>query len=138
MLDNNFDRERSERERPMRPADDLGALGDREVPLTPATTDSDALHRWLDGEAPEPASVRGDAARSVEFWRRLGEETDRRRHMVTPAHVPARIMASLPPLAPHGATAPWYRRDVRMQPAQLIGGALGLLALGAIAARLFG
>lgn len=137
MLDNNLDRERSERERPIRPADDLGALGDREVPLAPVAT-NDALHRWLDGESPEPANLRGDAARSVEFWRRLGEETDRRRHMVTPAHVPARIMASLPPLAPHGATAPWYRRDVKLQGGLLIGGALGLLALGALVARLLG
>lgn len=138
MLDKNYERDgRSERERPNSSADDLGALGDREVPLAPVAT-SDVINKWLDGEMPEPTNLRGDAARSVEFWRRIGEETDRRRHMVTPAHIPARIMASLPPVAPHGIATPWFRREVRLSTVMLVGGALGLVALGAIIARMLG
>lgn len=138
MPDFNIDREgRSERERPIRPADDLGALGDREVPIAPVGT-SDVINKWLDGEMAEPTNLRGDAARSVEFWRRLGEETERRRHMVTPAHLSDRIMAALPPVAPHGSTMPWHRKEVKLSAIALLGGAAGLVALGALAARLFG
>ena len=138
MTDFNRDRDgQSERERPIRPADDLGALGDREVPIAPVAT-SEVINKWLDGEMPEPSNLRGDAARSVEFWRRIGEETDRRRHMVTPAHVPDRIMASLPPVSSHSATAPWHRKEVRISTLMLFGGALGLMALGAIVARVLG
>lgn len=138
MLDKNPEREgRSERERPVRPADDLGGLGDREVPLAPVAT-SDVINKWLDGEMPEPTNLRGDAARSVDFWRRIGEETDRRRRMVTPAHLPERIMASLPPVVPHGSTTAWHRKEVKISTYMLIGGALGLVALGAILARMLG
>ncbi|MGQ0647273.1 MAG: hypothetical protein ACT4P7_06850 [Gemmatimonadaceae bacterium] len=138
MLDNNFERDgRSERERPMRPADELSSLGDREVPLAPVAT-SDVINKWLDGEMAEPTNLRGDAARSVEFWRRIGEETDRRRRMVTPAHLPERIMAALPPVSPHGAVTPWLRKEVKLSAAMLLAGALGLLALGAIIAQLLG
>jgi hypothetical protein len=138
MTDFNIERGgRSDRERPMRPADDLGALGDREVPLAPVAT-SDVINKWLDGEMPEPANVRGDAARSVEFWRRIGEETAARRHMVTPAHVQAQIMSEINRIAPARATDAWYRRDVTLNTAMLVGGALGLMALGAILARFIG
>lgn len=137
MLDNNFEREgRSDRERPNR-ADDLGAVGDREVPLAPVAT-SDMVNRWLDGEIADPSRLSADAARSVEFWRRLGEETDQRRRMVTPAHIPAAIMAALPPVATRGETAPWHRQETKLSNAMLFGGAVGLVALGAIIARLIG
>lgn len=132
MLDKKFEPEgRSDRERPIRPADDLASVGDREVPLAPAATD--VVNRWLDGEIPEPASVRGDAARSVDFWKKIGEETDRRRHMVTPSHLQERIMAALPPLAT--MTTPWYRKDVHLTTAHIIAGALTLFALGLLVAR---
>jgi len=138
MTDFNIDRDgHSERERPIRPADDLGALGDREVPIAPVAT-SEVINKWLDGEVPEPTNLRGDAARSVEFWRRIGEETDRRRHMVTPAHVSAQIMAKLPPAVAQGSLAPWHRREVKLPAVILLGGALGLVALGAIIARMLG
>lgn len=137
MLDKNIESDgHSERERPMRPAEELGALGDREVPLAPVA--SDVINKWLDGEVPEPANLRGDAARSVDFWRRMGEETDRRRRMVTPAHLQERIMASLPPVVPHGSTTAWHRKEVKLSAYMLIGGALGLVALGAILARMLG
>lgn len=135
MPDYNFERDdRSERERPMRSADDLGALGDREVPLAPVGT-TDVINKWLDGEMAEPTNLRGDAAKSVEFWRRVGEETDRRRRMVTPAHVSSRIMASLPPIAPQGAMVPWHRKEVKLNSLVLLGGVIGLVALGAILAN---
>jgi hypothetical protein len=138
MTDFNIERGgRGDRERPMRPADDLGALGDREVPLAPVAT-SDVINKWLDGEMPEPANLRGDAARSVEFWRRIGEETAVRRQMVTPAHVQAQIMSEIQRVAPTRATEPWYRREVTLGSPMIVGGALGLMALGAIIARLIG
>ena len=138
MPDFNLERDgHSERERPIRPSDDLGSLGDREVPLAPVAT-NEVIHKWLDGEMSEPTNLRGDAARSVEFWRRIGEETDRRRHMVTPAHFQERIMAALPAVAPQGATMPWMRKEVTLSPVMLVGGALGLVALGALIARVLG
>jgi hypothetical protein len=131
MLDNKYERDgRSDRERPIRPADDLASLGDREVPLAPAT--ADIVNRWLDGETPEPTSLRGDAARTVEFWKRMGEETERRRRMVTPVHVQERIMAALPPLST--ATTPWYRKDVHLSAVVLLAGAAALFALGVLVA----
>ncbi len=121
-----------ERERGNRPADSSGAIGDREVPLNSQVT-SDVINRWLDGDTTEPSGLRGDAARTVEFWRRVGEETDRRRRMATPAHLSAKIMAALPTVdAPKAA--PWWRRDTRLSPGLLLAAAAGLLALGALVA----
>lgn len=133
MLDNKFERDgRSERERPIRPADDLASLGDREVPLAPVSTD--VVNRWLDGEAAEPTNLRGDAARTVEFWKKLGEETERRRHMVTPAHLQERIMAALPPLAT--TVTPWYRKELHFSAVALVTGAVVLFALGLLVASI--
>ncbi|MGQ0643772.1 MAG: hypothetical protein ACT4P6_23735 [Gemmatimonadaceae bacterium] len=134
MLDNDMDRGANEvsRERTNRPADTAGARGDREVPLTSHTT-SDVIHRWLDGETTEPAGLRGESAREVEFWRRIGEETDRRRRMATPAHLSAKIMAALPTVeAPKATTTSW--RDARLSPGVMLAAAAGLLALGALVA----
>jgi len=134
MLDNDMDRDSAreiERERPNRPAESAGAMGDREVPLNSHAT-SDVINRWLDGDTTEPTGLRGDAARTVEFWRRIGEETDRRRRMATPAHLEARIMAALPSVeAPRAA---WWRRDTKLSPGLLLAAAAGLLALGALVA----
>lgn len=137
MTDFSIERGLPERDRPARPADDLGAVGDREVPLAPVAT-SDVINKWLDGEMPEPTNLRGDAARSVEFWRRLGEETTERRQMVTPAHVQAQIMSEINKLTPARVTEAWYRRDVKLNGMMLLGGAVGLMALGAILARALG
>lgn len=134
MLDNHFEHNgRSDRERGINPADDQGSLTDREVPLSPpGSATADLINRWLDGEAPEPAGLRGDGARAVDFWKRVGDETDRRRRMVTPAHVPAKIMASLPPVVPQSGVAPWYRREVRISAVVLAIGAVALVILGAL------
>lgn len=135
MLDNEMDRGTPEvgRERANRPADTAGARGDREVPLTSHAT-SDVIHRWLDGETTEPTALRGESAKQVEFWRRIGEETDRRRRMATPAHLPAKIMAALPTVeAPKAAsTSSW--REGRLSPGVMLAAAAGLLALGALVA----
>lgn len=134
MLDDSFERGgRGEepRERGDRPANPQGPLADREVPLAPIAT-SDVIHRWLDGELPEPAGLRNDSTRSVEFWRRLGEETERRGRVVTPPHVAARIMASLPDLAAAPAVAPWWRKEVQVNPPTAIALAITVFALGMI------
>jgi hypothetical protein len=135
MLDNDMDRGTPEigRDKTNRPADTSGAKADREVPLTSHAT-SDVIHRWLDGDTAEPTGLRGDSAKQVEFWRRIGEETDRRRRMATPAHLSAKIMAALPTVeAPKAAsTTSW--REGRMSPGVMLAAAAGLLALGALVA----
>jgi hypothetical protein len=75
MLDNDMDRGGDvSRERPNRPADSetTGTGPDREVPLNSHAT-AEVINRWLDGDTAEPTGLRGEAARSVEFWRRIGE-----------------------------------------------------------------
>jgi len=110
-------------------------LSDREVPLAPVSA-IDSVHRWLDGEAPEPTGVRGDAARSVEFWRRLEEETERRRRVVTPPYVAARIMASLPDTGSSTLMAPWWKKDVHLTPALAVVLAVAAFSLGLLVMRL--
>ena len=53
MLDRHNERDgRAERERPLRPSDEMGNVrGEREVPLSPVAT-PDVINRWLDGELP--------------------------------------------------------------------------------------
>lgn len=134
MLDNDMDRageRETSRERTNRPADVTGAIGDREVPLASHAT-SDVINRWLDGETSEPLGLRGDAAKTVEFWRRIGEETDRRRRLATPAYLTEKIMVALPTLDAPKAS-PWWRREKQM-PGVLLAAAAGLLALGALVA----
>jgi hypothetical protein len=137
MLDKHFEHNgRSERERPINPADQLGSMSDREVPLSaPTTATADIINRWLDGEIPEPVGMKGEGARAVDFWKHVGEETERRSRMVTPAHVSANIMAALPPLAPQTGVAPWHRREVKVSTIMLTLGALGVFILGAFVAR---
>ncbi len=66
---------------------------DREVPLDARELPT-AMHAWLDGEQVPAASLSG-AEREVALWKRIGAETGRRSRMVTPAHVPAQILAKL-------------------------------------------
>ena len=110
-------------------------LADREVPLPPVAT-LDHVHRWLDGEAPEPTGLRGDQARSLEFWRRMEEESDRRRRVVTPPYVADRIMAALPQTASATAISPWWKKDMNLSPAAVVALAVGAFSLGLIAMRL--
>jgi hypothetical protein len=96
----------------------------------------DHIHRWLDGEAAEPTGLRGEQVRSIEFWRRVDQETDRRRSVVTPSHLAARIMAALPDTASAVAIAPWYKKDMNLSPAAVIALAIGAFSLGLLAMRM--
>ncbi len=66
---------------------------DREVPLVARELPT-VMHAWLDGEQVPSASLSG-AEREVALWKRIETETGRRSRMVTPAHVPAQILAKL-------------------------------------------
>jgi hypothetical protein len=139
-LDDDFERDRHgdvPSERSDRPTDPQGPLADREVPLAPIAT-ADVIHRWLDGELPEPVGMHGDSGRAVEFWRRIGDEAERRRRVVTPPHVAARIMASLPDLQAAPAAMPWWKKDLQLSPATTILLVLGAFALGVLVMRLIG
>lgn len=99
-------------ERASRPEADASPVGDREVPLLTGNPYA-AMHRWLDGEATLAEANRGEAARYVELWRRIGAESDRVRHAKAPAGLTDRIMAALPDAAPA------QRPEMRMAAAPL-------------------
>lgn len=66
---------------------------DREV-TPPGTELPSAVHAYLDGDAVAEQSL--DAAqRELDLWKRINAETGRRRRMVTPAYLPAQILAKL-------------------------------------------
>ena len=115
-----------------RQADTERPLPDREVPLLqPAERRlSDAVHAWLDGELPESA-VRKTDSKDVEFWKRLDDETSQRRHMRTPTHVQARIVASIPEGVPM-AIRPWYQRELLIKPASAIRAGSAIIVLAAL------
>ncbi len=121
---------RPERERP---------LADREVPLGHQEHDSrvlaPAVHAWLDGELPEASVRKGDTARDVEFWKNINVEVERRRRMVTPTYLEARIMSALPQSAPQLIT-PWYRREFVITPTRAVAAAAGLIAAAAVVTAL--
>ena len=119
------------RERPRRASEQSQPLSDREVPISSSgTATSEMINSWLDGEGPEPVAANADTARQVDLWRRIEEESERRRHMVTPAHVKAQIMAALPADVPQMAL-PWWKKSVQISPVVAIAAAAGLVALGA-------
>lgn len=66
---------------------------DQEV--APSSRISDAVHAWLDGEPVNEAALSA-APREVAFWKKVEAETSARRRMVTPASMPAQILAKLP------------------------------------------
>ena len=86
------------------------------------------INSWLDGEAPEPAALNAESARQIDLWRRIEEESERRRHMVTPAHVKAQIMAALPADAPQMAL-PWWKKSIQVSPVVALAAAAGLANL---------
>ena len=108
-------------------------LTDREVPLPQPDTArvlSPAIHAWLDGELPEAAVKRGDMERDVEFWKRMAQVVETRRHVTTPVDMQQRIMDALPHSVPALIT-PWYRREFVITPAAILGAACALVALTA-------
>jgi len=118
------------RERPRRASEQAQPLSDREVPIAGGTATSEMINSWLDGDAPEPVAVNADTARQVDLWRRIEEDSQRRRQLVTPAHVTAQIMAALPTDLPQMAL-PWWKKQMQVSPVVAIAAAAGLVALGA-------
>ena len=138
--DNGRDLNGQRRERrPERGSEVERPLTDREVPLAQPDTGrllSPAIHAWLDGELPEAAVRGGDTQRDVEFWKRMAQVTETRRHLSTPAHVQQRIMDALPHTVPQLIT-PWWRREFVITPAAALGAAGALIALTAALTALF-
>jgi hypothetical protein len=122
---------RPEGQDPQRARAERQPLTDREVPLEPNRTRA-SIHAWLDGEVPESAVRTAETARDVEFWRRVTEETDKRRAMRTPAHLEAQIMAALPVEMADG-NATWWQREMVVTPGKAAVAAASLLAAGAAA-----
>lgn len=132
MLDNlNPQGGRGEGQTPNRGRDER-PLTDREVPLASARSMA-PIHAWLDGELPESAVRTAESARDVDFWRKVTEETERRRTMKTPAYLEAQIMAALPTTATADGAQTWWAREVTMTPATAAVAAASLLAVGAAA-----
>jgi hypothetical protein len=127
------DGQRLDSRRPARRFESERTLSDREVPLPRPETArvlSPAIHAWLDGELPEAAVRGGDTQQDVEFWKRMAQVTETRRHLTTPAHVQQRIMDALPHNVPQLIT-PWYRREFVITPAAALGAVGALIALTA-------
>lgn len=135
MLYDDIDQPRREPETPDRETSGTEArpMADREVPIRRPTPP--AIHAWLDGDLPEAAVRHADMARDVEFWQRINQETDARRHLRTPVHVYEQIMQSLPQTTPTVIT-PWWRRPFAMTPMQAVAAGAGVLAVGAAIAWL--
>ena len=91
------------------------------------------IHAWLDGELPESAVRTAEFARDVDFWRKVTEETERRRATKTPAYLEAQIMAALPTETTADGVQTWWAREVTMTPTTAAVAAASLLAVGAAA-----
>ena len=66
---------------------------DREVPMASAHT-PEAIHAWLDGENVNEAALHA-AEKEFQFWRRVEEETGKRRRMKTPSPLAGEIMKAI-------------------------------------------
>jgi hypothetical protein len=124
---------RGESQAPKRAREERQPLTDREVPLEQARNMA-PIHAWLDGELPESAVRTAESARDVDFWRKVTEETARRRTVKTPAYLEAQIMAALPTTdRTADGVQTWWAREVTMTPATAAVAAASLLAVGAAA-----
>jgi hypothetical protein len=123
---------RGESQAPKRAREQRQPLTDREVPLEQARNMA-PIHAWLDGELPESAVRTAESARDVDFWRKVTEETARRRTVKTPAYLEAQIMAALPTDRTADGVQAWWAREVTMTPATAAVAAASLLAVGAAA-----
>jgi hypothetical protein len=124
-------RENGEAKRPSS-REPVRRVSDREVPIggTDGTRTPELVHAWLDGELPETAVAGPDAARQIEFWKRVDRDLEQRRYLQTPADLTQKIMDALPATAP--ATAmPWWSKPIAMSPIAVAAAATSLLALGA-------
>jgi hypothetical protein len=86
------DEGREEATSPRKPAEQEPNVTDREVPLSAHT--ADAIHAWLDGENVNEAQLHA-AEKEYEFWRRVEEETGKRRRIKTPTSLPGEIMRAI-------------------------------------------
>lgn len=125
--ENNGEAQRPSREISREPA---RRVSDREVPIGGGAASSDLVHAWLDGEIPETAVAGADAARQIEFWKRVDRDLEKRRYLQTPADLTQKIMDALPATTPATAT-PWWSRPINMSPIAVAAAATSLLALGA-------
>ena len=152
-----------QRETPSRTPSQGSPMLDREVPIV-AATPFEAMHRWLDDDGSEAeAMADAESARYVALWRRVGQETARRRTAtVASPDVTDRIMAALPGRAqtavradrvaavsaPIAAAAPaavaaapeataWWQRPVELNGATALAAAAGLVALGLVVGNAF-
>ncbi|MFL5605104.1 MAG: hypothetical protein ACJ8AD_01540 [Gemmatimonadaceae bacterium] len=117
--------------KPEHPGHPERPLADREVPLGPPSTSiADAVHAWLDGDAPESQARRADS-RDVDFWKKLDEDLAARRRLRTPAHLQAQIMNALPMHAPTMIT-PWWRREFVVTPTNAVIAAATLVVAAAV------
>jgi hypothetical protein len=123
---------RGESQAPKRAREQRQPLTDREVPLEQARNMA-PIQAWLDGELPESAVRTAESARDVDFWRKVTEETTRRRMTKTPAYLEAQIMAALPTDRTADGVQTWWAREVTMTPATAAVAAASLLAVGAAA-----
>ena len=106
-------------------------VSDREVPIGGGDTrTTDLVHAWLDGDLEETAVAGPDAARQIEFWKRVDRDLEQRRYLSTPADLTQKIMDALPATTPATAT-PWWSRPIAMSPIAVAAAATSLLALGA-------
>lgn len=92
-------------------------------PATPA------VQAWLDGEQSREELGTADEQETAELWARINSEAETLRRRHTPIHVQSRILSSLPsiPVVKDPDPAP-----SRLKPAMLIGGAVVILAAGAL------
>ena len=113
-------------------------VADREVPLPGLSAADDpsmaAIHQWLDGNLAEAEARRSDD-KQVEMWKRINDETEQRRRMVTPAYVAANIMNALPEkhAAPRTATqVPAQATEVQagMSMAKVLAVGVAMLVVG--------
>ena len=123
---------RGDSQAPKRARDERQPLTDRDVPLGQARNMA-PIHAWLDGELPESAVRTAEFARDVDFWRKVTEETERRRATKTPAYLEAQIMAALPTETTADGVQTWWAREVTMTPTTAAVAAASLLAVGAAA-----
>jgi hypothetical protein len=77
---------------PARKADQEPVM-DREVPVASAHT-PEAIHAWLDGENVNEQQLQA-AEKEYAFWRRVEEETGKRRRIKTPTSLPGEIMKAI-------------------------------------------
>jgi hypothetical protein len=119
---------------PIRQESNGSHLSDREVPLNPRRTPA-VVQAWLDGEVSMADAIRADAGKDVEFWNRLNEQAEERRHMRTPVHVQQRIMEAIPRSSPASESS-WLQRQTHVSNVMLIGLGAAMLGLGVVAALL--